>query len=310
MRNLSLVISHLTLVILFLSCQTVPIIPHAQYEKADYAPLDTGAQVYIFADVKESRGIIEILPIIELQNPQVKMILDRTDFIAAAVFGEDSGRRFQLTAWGKYPSAANAVFSSNKNWKKQKDQKNRNYWHSSADKLSLALNSNNIIASARLDGIPESPFAEDAGIEIPEGFNEFRAEKKYQRSLNSAFDEFPKAPFSCWLETPDDAVSRILNEAGVPIRLPFQKLFISLYNDQHAQKQYIARILFQFENISHARGTAAIINLAGGLTAGNKFINSLLFFNPVTQEGRNLEFVSAPLDEEDIINIFKMFFLF
>ena len=308
MRNSLLFIIHLTLIILFLSCQTVPIIPHAQFEKASHAPLDISASAYVFADAKEARSIIEILPIKELKDPQVKQMLDRTDFIAAALFPADSGRRFQLTTWGKYPGGANIVFASNKNWKKYDDTKHGSYWHSSADKLSLVLSIKNAFASASLNDSPLSPFAQGSGINIPEGFNEFRNEKTDHKGER----KFPKAPLSCWIEDPGAAVMRVLNEAGIPLRFPVQKIFFNLYN-QLAQDEdsYTARILLQFENASQARGAAAIISLAGGFLSGAntpEFVSALFFSNPLIQENKNLEFISAPLSENEL-KYFLSFFL-
>ena len=294
----SFVIIHLSLLILFLSCQTVPNIPQAQFEKASNAPLDSGASVYIFADVKEARSIIEILPIDELKDPQVKQMLDRTNYIAAALFSADSGRRFQLTAWGKYPEGANIIFASNKNWKKQKDAEQRNYWHSSADKLSLAMNKRNAFAAGSLNSSPISPFTQETGIEIPEGFNEFRKEKK---TFQGEY-KFPKAPLSCWLDDPGAAVIRALNEAGIPIRVPVRKLFISLFDGLETKNKYTARIILQFDNTAQARGVLALLGLTGGYLAENipVFIKSLFFSNPVTLEDKYLEFKSAPLSEYEL----------
>ena len=301
---LKFLIPYFSFLIFFLSCQTMPNVPNVYLEDAAHAPLDTNASIYLFADVKKSRDIINLLPIDELKDSQVRLMLDRTDYIAAALFPGNSGRRFQLTAWGRYPGAADMAFSSNKNWLKHSDGKWGAYWHSSSDKLSLAVSAKNAFASSWLNNSPASPFAQMPGVEIPEGFNEFSKAKKDRQGKNI----FPKAPVSCWLDEPGSAIIRVLNEAGLPIRIPVQKIFINIYDGLHSENQYTARILFQFENASQARATAALISIAYGLLSGApNFINSIFLTNPLTQEGRNLEFISAPLNREILIQLFNLF---
>ncbi|MCL2265463.1 MAG: hypothetical protein FWC22_05410 [Treponema sp.] len=266
-------------------------------EDAAYAPLDSGALIYLFADVKEARSIIDLLPVDELKDRQVRQLLDRTDFIAAALFPEDSGRKFQLTARGKYPAGANVVFSADKNWQKLRSKEGQDYWYSSAGKLSLALNSKNAFAGAWLDNSSSSPFAEASGLQIPVGFNEYRKEKKIAQGGRV----FPKAPLSCWLDDPAQVFARLLNDAGIPIRIPFQKLFVNIYTDLPAENQYTARMLFQFGNASQARGAAAVFALAGGFLSGApEFVNSLFFSNPMIQEGSNIEFISSALSRDEL----------
>ena len=112
----------------FFSCQTAPkITDEAQLQTT--VPLDIGASVYLFANVNEMRFIFDLLPIEELKDNQVRQMLDRTGFAAAALFPEDSGRQYQITAWGKYPSSGAAMaFSFNKGWKKQRAPQGYTYW--------------------------------------------------------------------------------------------------------------------------------------------------------------------------------------
>ena len=305
--SIPIIVCLVPLIIFLISCQTTPNIPDARLENAANAPLSGGASVYLFADVNKARSVIEMLPINELRDSRVRQMLDRTDYIAAALFPVNTGRRFQLTAWGRYPSAVNLAFSSDKNWVKYNDSKWGAYWHSSLDKLSLAVSARNAFASGWINNSPESPFAPQPGVEIPEGFNEFRKEKKD----SSARILFPRAPLACWVDAPGPAVVRILNEAGIPIRVPIQKIFIGLYDGHHSETRYTARILFQFENASQARATLSIINLASGFLSGvPEFISSVFFSNTVTQNGRNLEFVTSPLSRESLINILNLFMIF
>jgi len=123
------------ILLFFISCRTTQHFPEAFKDDATHAPLETGAVVYIFADVKKARPIIELLPIEELNDKYTKQMLDKTDYIAAALFPEKSGRRFQLAAWGNYPGNADMAFGMNKEWKKISVSSKRFYWHSERGRL-------------------------------------------------------------------------------------------------------------------------------------------------------------------------------
>jgi len=266
---------------------------------AKFAPLDAGASIYLFANVQEVRQIIDLLPLEELNDRQVRQMINRTNFAAAAFFPEESGRHFQLAAWGNYPGAANAAFSSNKNWKKTKSSAKYNYWHSSADKLSIAMNSKQVFINASLTENPMDPLVSLPGAEFPEGFKDFHRGTGGQ----------PEAPLSCWVENPAPAIFQTLNNIGVPIRFPVQKLFFKLFP---AGEQYNGIIRLQFENASMARGVTAIFSLASGFVSNdpNMLIAALLLANPPVQHGNSIEIKTALLTGREISLLLQMFSLY
>ena len=257
-------------------------------------PLVSGANVYIVANVKEARSIIELLPIPELKSSQTKQMLDRTNFAMAALFPRESGRRFQMAAWGNYPSAgADMVLSADKNWKKQ-NAAGRSYWHSSADKLSISMTAKQAFVLGSLNNAPTDPFSAGAEAIIPDGFNNFRK----------------GAALSFWINNPANSIQQLLNSAGIPLRTPVRHFFINLnnVNTGRAQRQYEAVLMLSFDNATQARGMLSILNLAGVVAPAASNIISLLFLsNPPVLDGANLIIKSNPLSEEILINILKMF---
>jgi hypothetical protein len=286
------------LFLVLISCQTTPGMSNVDPENANVLPLERGALFYIVADVKKMRPIIERLPIEELKDNQTRQMLDRTNHLAAAVFPQESGRRFQLAAWGNYPaSQADFALSFNKNWKKRRSQAGGSYWYSSASRLSLAVGSRQAFAASSLTGDPFDPLSKE-GIEIPEGFADFRG--------NAGVI----SPFSCWLENPAILISRIMNDLGLPLGIPVQKLFINLLPTQ--DEKYETLIRLQFENASYARNMIRIFNMAAGFIPvdSDMALASLFLANPPVLNGSNVDIRSAVMDEEEIVQLLGLFTLF
>jgi len=276
------------IILLFLSCQSIPKSSDTFLEGAQFLPLDAGASAYIIANVQEAQHILNLLPINELKNKHAKQMLDRTNVAAVAIFPEGSDRRFQIIAWGNYPnSSAGMAFTFNRDWKKHRSPTGQSYWFSKENKLSLILKSRQASVAVLTNDTPTAPSSSAQAAEIPESFLEF------SRGL----------PLACWLENPAPILSRILNEAGIPIRFPVSQLFLNL--NTAAAQQYEATIRLQFENQSQARGMSAILNLAGGFASDDP-IASLLLANQPIQNGRYLDIKTAPLSEKDLLHIFEI----
>jgi len=285
-------------IILFISCQSMPKIPDAFLEDARYAPLYSGASAYIFADVKQARSIIDLLPIEELSDRQTAQMLDRTNYIAAALFPVESRRRFQIAAWGKFPNnMAGIAFSTDRNWQSLNSSTGQSYWYSSAGWLSIAMSSNQAFIASSLTNEPLDPFIPAPGVAIPQGFNAFR----------QGGPGLTPAPLSCWFENPGQMVTNMLNQEGIPFQFLAQQLFINLYCV--SDDQYEALIRFVFENTSFARGMAAILNLAGGSLSDNAVAN-LLFSNPPVQNNNYIDIKTPVLSEQELISLLEIFIIF
>ncbi|MDR0464118.1 MAG: hypothetical protein LBG94_03265 [Treponema sp.] len=280
------------IIILLVTCKSIPVMPDSFLKNERFLPLETGASVYLVANVVTARCILDLLPIEELKDNQAKDLLDRTGYAVAALFPEESGKRFQLCAWGNYPSfRAGFAFTFDKNWKKQRSSSGDSYWHSAQSGLSIALTSEQAFAASSLNRTPADPLSGQAGKEIPEGFNDFRA----------------GSPVSFWLEEPDKVISRLFDAAGIPIQFPVKHLFVNIIP---IENNYEADICFLLENTSQTRGMAAILNLASRHMAGDSdsIIAMLFFANPSVQKDRSLNLKSAVLDENNIRMLFNIFF--
>ena len=282
-------------ILVLISCQSVPDMSGDFLEDANFLPLESGASVYILADAREARSVISLLPIQELSEKQVVQILDKTEVFAAALFPQEDGKRYQIAAWGNYPSfQASLALGANKDWQKKRSAAGGNYWHSQGNRLSLAMSSRQVRAVVSADSEPADPVTSSPGMEIPEGFNEFRR--------NSIF--------SCWLESPHLVINRIMSDIGLPFNSPVKKLFISLAPIQ--EEKYEASIRLQFDNTSFARAMTVLLNGAYIFLHGNtdSIITSIFFANPPAQNGSNVDIKTAVLDEERIVQLLGLFALF
>ncbi|MCL2243261.1 MAG: hypothetical protein FWC03_02190 [Treponema sp.] len=296
----------------FVTCKTSPKVTDEE-QLHTTVPLDSGASVYLFADINEMRFILDLLPVAELNSKQVKQMLDKTGYAAAALFPKESGRQYQVTAWGNYPSSGAAMaFNFSREWKRQRAQQGFTYWFSASNMLSVALNASRIFAASWLK-TPDNnnPVAAAAGVEYPEGFADFRR----------------NSPFSCWFNDPEPLINEMLDRNGIPIMIPAKKLYINLSPSQESaspnggnsseKKQYKAELKFQFESVSLARNISTALTYAAmflpvqgeGSSANNSFfiLTSILFANPPEQEGSYINIKTASLGETDIALLIGLF---
>ena len=300
------------LLFLFASCHTLPDIPDAVQGETDSIPLEGGALAYVFVDVPAAKPILEVLSIAELNEKQAKQMLDRTTTAVAALYPAESGRRYQAAAWGAYPSfQAGIALGLSKYWKKQRSKTGGEYWHSSADRLSIALNSKQAFIAAWENDEPGDPVAK-SGVKMPEGLGEFRR----------------GAIISCWLEDPGPRINRIFDKAGIPLQLPAQRIFINLFpaariadeRSPAAGQQYEAVIRMSFSSAAQVRTFAFLLSLAGNFMgsatqAGTEegsmaALAALLFANPPSVNGSDLDIKTGILTQTQIALLFTLFLVY
>jgi len=274
---------------MFLSCQTVPTLKTPEtFLKEGFFPLNKDASVYLIADVKEAKSIINQLPFNEIKDTNVRQMIDKSNYAVAALFPKNSGKRYQITAWGNYPkSGADMALGSNSDWKKTQNENNVPYWHSSSDRLSLAISAKNLFVVSSLNNNPVDPFT--TGAVVPEGFSDF-----YRGSV-----------LSLWVNNPASMLQQVMDKVGVPIRAPIDQLFLNLRFGNQAQKQYEAVIRLGFETAAQARGLAAILNFAGAITSNDPAmqIAKLLLSSKPVQTDRYLDIKVSFTREAEIIQL-------
>ena len=296
----------LGIIALCISCKTAPQFPDPVLGETGSVPLEPGALVYVFADVQEARPILDLAPLPGMNEKRSKEMLDRTRSAAAALYPAESGRRFQLTAWGSYPGAGAAVaFGADKNWKKRRSSGGLPYWYSARDRLSAALSANQAFVAASLDDTPLEPFSAPPGLEAPDGFGAFSR----------------GAALSCWLENPGALVSRVMAAAGIPLQLPAERIFVSVFRTAGqgggaaavAEERYEALLGLQFASAAQARSVVALFTLARALLpnsapgGGPAALAALLFANPPVQNGSSLNIKTAALTGTEIALLFNLF---
>jgi hypothetical protein len=211
-------------------------------------PLDKGASAYILVDVVKARPIMEGISYIPLDDKNMKQMLDRTQSAAIAVFlpsAEDT-RRFQLVSWGSYPaSGASMAFGTNKDWKKQRSAStNSVYWHSDKAQMSVAVTAARAYVLAAMSKTPHDPAPSPEGTKIPDGFAEFGHD----------------AALSCWISDPGPVINRKLREMGVPLEIPAEQLFVSMFPAE--DHEYEANIKIIVPGASMARAVVNFLALA------------------------------------------------
>jgi len=279
-------------------------------DSAPYIPLEPGGSVYLFAN-HDAMPIVNNFSFNNINNKQFQQMVDLTQFAVAAIYPPDGeinvprNRRYRLAAWGNYPvSRAKMALGASKDWKKQRSPvSGAEYWYAARDGLSIAMiGERALVATAAGDApyTPVDPFSAAPGTALPEGFSEFRKE----------------AVLACWLDDPGPVINRKLTEMGIPLELPAQQLFISLFPAGGAQRsveqqRYEARIQIQVANASQARSLAAMFAIARNFippqadSDNSAALLSVLFANPPVPDGKNLNITTAPLSAGEIALLVK-----
>jgi hypothetical protein len=259
-----------------------------------------------------------------MNDKQFRQMLDKTVYAAAAVYmppAENTGnapqRRFQLAAWGNYPSARiKMALGLSKNWKKNRAPKGGAskggaptgavYWHSAKDGISIALDSRRIFVSLADGNIPPaSVLSKNANLQpgtpLPAEFVEFCREKKTQG----------ETAFSGWLDNPKMYINQKLGEIGMPIELPADNIFINLFTTE--EQKYEALIRMQLSGATQARALVGLFALArifispGAATDAYSLLVAILFSNPPVQSDKNLDFRSQALSAAEVSLLFDFF---
>jgi hypothetical protein len=214
--------------------------------------------------------------------------------VAAALYPEGHERRFQAAAWGTYPGfRGNLALSAGKDWKRLRSKTGGAYYHAAGEGLSVALTASRAFVSGAGPGNNTDPFAEAPGTEMPPDFAGFR------RGAALAF----------WTDEPGPPVNRFFDTLGIPLRIPADRLFVSLFPVQEgegaeAEALYEALLRIETPSVSQARALFTLINMARTYAPA---MAAFLFANPPVQDGRNLSLRTAPLRGEEIALLFNVF---
>jgi hypothetical protein len=298
-------IGGLVLAILINSCASAPQTSDPVLGEGEFIPLEPGALAYLFIDTKGARPVLDLIPIRELGDRQVRQMLGRTKTAVAALYPAESGRHYQLVSWGSYPGSVGMALSLSREWKKQRSPGGAVYWFFPGNRISLALNTKQAYVSSSLSENPCDPFTV-SGPELPPDFNEFRR----------------GALLSCWLEKPGNTLNRLLEAMELPLQIPAERVYVSLF--PFAEKEtpekpaggshrYEALLRIETAGASQARALVTLISMAKIFASnaaddgGPAVLAAVLFANPPVQDGSRLNIKTAPLSEKEIALLFSLF---
>jgi hypothetical protein len=258
-------------------------------EAGEFAFLPPGAAAYLWADVKESRPLLDALSFEGFNAKDAAQILDRTDTAAAAFF--KGPPRFFFACRGNYPNLrAGISMAFSKDWARVKSPSGGGrYWHSPAYGLGLVLGPASALASGGDPLIPQKLLPGD----IPAAFSAFRT-----------------APLAVagWVPSPQEPLNNFLASQGVPIRIPAEDLF---FGASAGQDEGAWELVFRVRtrSVNQARALVSLFALARlAVAGGGSALDAIrpLFANLPVQDGDSLTLRSAPMNEKEIAALFSM----
>jgi hypothetical protein len=264
--------------------------------------------MYLFAE-KDALPVLNQLMLNDINNVQFQQMIDRTRLAAAAVYvrpNEETGKvssRYRLAAWGSYPaSRAKMAMGASKEWKKRRSPvSGANYWYSPQSGYAVAITAGMALVaiSAENEKPPYTiidPYSAAPGTALPEGFAAFR-----EGSI-----------LSCWRANPGPAINLKLMEMRIPIELPAEQLFVSLFPADEQRiadsQRYVAHLQIRVANATQARALTMMFALARNFIPPKTELG-ILFANTPVQDGKNLNITTAPLSAREIALLLKMFSL-
>jgi hypothetical protein len=300
-------------------CQTPPVIQELSPEATGVIPLEPGGLAYVFVDTKKAAPILEYINIEGLDKKSFQQILDMTNFAAAAVYPRESGKRFRLAALGGYPvSNLKLALGMNRDWKKYRAPVTKaEYWYSSKMQLSVAFNPRQaFLLSTELDSAADQEGNLRPSVSVEDPFNTQSTE------VPDGFGEFVRgAVISGWHERPGEVITQKLHETGIPLEIPAERLFISLFQAEGQTDEilYEARVRIQVQNALLARMIASFLAIArnsvspntNGFTDANDpaLLAAVLFANTPVTDGNNIEIKTGTLNGREIALLFELFSL-
>jgi hypothetical protein len=279
------------------ACATIPKNTF-EVERGDFALLPSGGQLYLWADVNETRPLLESIEYEGLSLAHAATILDRTN-TAVAVFGNmknanvSAGNvdKFFISLQGRYPTfQAGFSLTFSRDWKKLRSGTGNSYWFSQGIGVGLALDSQLALVSGgdpfiRIPSIQNQP-----ATSVPDGFDKFREQYRPQGAVMAG-----------WISD-NDLVNGFLSNFGLPISIPSEDFFFCVLKQKEPGKEESWELVFDIRtpSVNQARALVTIFSLAqvfiSALSNRDAEKRSLSDFIPVL-------FANAPQREESTLTL-------
>jgi hypothetical protein len=298
-----LIFSFLICSLLFvISCQTAPKTFDELLNETGAFPLEPGAFAYILADVQSVKSIFTV------DDKQLQQMIDQTQFAVASIYSPQVSRRYQLTAWGKYPSSkAKIGLGASRDWKKLRSNVSKTeYWYSENSGLSVAMTPQRVFVSAVMGNIPDPPIdpfsAENAAI--PEGFSEFRT----------------GSVLSGWIDNPASVINQKLAQKGIPLEFPARQIFFNLSpvsreTNRGNNQYYEINLKIEVSSVAQARALTFVFSAvrgflsSDGVPGGFAALVDILLANPPVQDKKYLNIKTNAISSKELSLLLSIFSL-
>jgi hypothetical protein len=295
-------------VLIMSTCSTIPK-NTLEVDRGDFFLLPAGGQLYLWADVSETRPLLESIEYEGLSLAHAATILDRTN-TAAAVFGSlktttgstTSGAsigngasagnvdKFFISLQGRYPTfQAGFSLTFSRDWKKLRSNTGNSYWFSQGFGVGLALDSQLALVSGGdpFNSIPS--IHNQPAASVPDGFDKFREQYRPQGAVMAG-----------WI--PDSAlINEFLSNFGLPIAIPAEDFFFCVLKEKSGNVDSWDLVFnIRTSSANQARGLVSVFTLArifiSGLSNPGAEKTSLMDFIPSL-------FANAPQREEATLTL-------
>jgi hypothetical protein len=279
------------------SCASAPKTPvQDDFISSSFTALDSGGLVYLWADISGARPILDQSQFAGFNGKRTADLLDRTAFVAAAVYPPETGKRFMVSAQGRYPSFwAGMSFAFSLSWKKRRSETGGRYWYSARENLSVFLNPRDALVS---DG---DPFSQGSGPELPAVFG----------------DMSPGAVLAGWITSVAEPLNRFIAKLNIPIQIPADQAVFALYPAEEGK--YEAALRLETPTVSQSQALASMLSMlrvflppdsSGADPASPLALLAALLANPPAVEGTALILRSRALESGSIALLFNAFSLY
>ncbi|MDR0411741.1 MAG: hypothetical protein LBH75_07195 [Treponema sp.] len=274
--------------------------PLARLDSADeFAPLEYGADAYIFIDAPNARPILDLFTIGNMTHEQFGQIAEQTSAIRVALYkktADGQKNNFMAAARGHYPNVLSAMaLTASPDWQKVRAWNGAPYWYSEAAGVSLAMNTNWALFSSN------EPFAREPAPLPPAGFDVFRQ----------------GAVVSGWL-IDDSTLNKMFEVMEIPIKIDAKTMFFRVDGLQSPAdsngETYKIILQFDLSAPEQSGGLLTLFELAGLFIAENSASDAplslaakSLLTNSVQAEEGVLTLTTAGLSAERLGLIFSVF---
>ena len=276
--------------------------------------IEPGGIVYVLVDFDRARPVLGLLSFrgVDSGDRQFRRMIDSTGFATAALYQWRSeegytGTRFRLVAGGRYPAGwARLAMRCGRAWRGTRSPYGR-FWSSDEGMISLGISRREAHVSSFLHREPVDPFYSGGGTEVPAGFTAFS----------------PGAAVALWLENPGTFLNERLTEMRIPLEIPAEQLFAGLFPVPYVPAGngagitggpfYELHLRITVASEMQAAGFATVITMARAFLApapeetGAAALVSILFANPASADGRNINLRSAPLSASEVAALINGF---